>query len=96
MPRWASRLTLEVVSVRVERLQDITEADAVAEGVDPGAPWFPPGQWEPPDEDPRQVGYGRGSFALQNYRNLWDHINGKRSPWASNPWVWVITFRRVS
>jgi len=95
MPRWASRLTLEVVSVRVERLQDITEADAQAEGVDSGAPWFPPGQWSPPDEDPRQVGYGRGNFALQNFRALWEHINGKRAPWASNPWVWVVTFKTL-
>ena len=93
MPRWASRLTLDVVSVRVERLQDITEDGARREGVDRGAPWFPPGQWAPPDEDPNLVGYGRGNFALQNFRVLWDHINGKRATWDSNPWVWVVSFK---
>lgn len=76
MPRWASRLSLEVVSIRVERLQEINEEDAKAEGVA-----------LPPNDASAKF---RSSFQL-----LWDSINGKRATWASNPWVWVIEFRRL-
>jgi hypothetical protein len=84
MPRWASRITLEITGVRVERVQDITEADAVAEGIetpDVGNSEFDNvGEWEP------RLGY----------QWLWDSINAKRGhPWSSNPWVWVVEFRRV-
>ena len=77
MPRWASRLMLEVVSVRVERLQDITEADAEAEGL------------------ARNEDFDRGPYAnaREEFAQLWNSINGKRAPWVSNPWVWVITFK---
>lgn len=84
MPRWASRITLEVTAVRVERLQDITEEDARAEGVEPTvmvAAGVPEREVLVP--------------AVGVYRNLWDRINGKRHPWASNPWVWVVSFRRA-
>lgn len=74
MPRWASRLTLEVTGVRVERLHAISEEDAQAEGAD-RAYW--------------KVGSYRDAFTL-----LWKTINGDES-WAANPWVWVISFRRV-
>lgn len=77
MPRWASRITLEVTGVRVERLQDISADDARAEGVD----GLPP--------------QGGSNEAQWRFRSLWDSINGKRASWASNPWVWVIEFRRV-
>ena len=81
MPRWASRIALRVTGVRVERLWDITEADALAEGVEPD----PLGRW-----------YGSGyNTAVYAYEAEWDRINGKRAPWASNPWVWVVEFRRV-
>ncbi len=84
MPRWASRITLEVTGVRVERLNDISEEDAKAEGVTikmdahvaaeiAGKPWTP---------------------ATMEYWHLWESINGKGS-WALNPWVWVITFREL-
>lgn len=89
MPRWASRLTLAVVSVRVERVQDITEDDARAEG----AAWrVAPG------------GDLAGAFShcetpinyRAHFRELWDRINAKRGhSWASNPWVWAITFQRI-
>ncbi len=84
MPRWASRITLEVTGVRVERLQDISEADARAEGVLPLEIYTP-------RERRGQSDY-RGAFAL-----LWDHINGKRPgcAWNDSPWVWVIEFRKV-
>jgi len=80
MPRWSSRLTLEITDVRVERLQAITEEDARAEGIAPAASIFTDG----PPLSCRDV-----------FAGLWDTINGKRAPWSSNPWVWAITFRRL-
>lgn len=79
MPRWASRITLEVTEVRVERLQAISEADAKAEGVS-----MPDGTPTPPDF---------WSYA-QEYGHLWDRINGAGA-WTANPWVWVVEFRRL-
>lgn len=79
MPRLASRITLKIIDVRVERLQDITEADAKAEGV-----------WG--KDEPYQ---GVGDLPTDRYRALWDSINGKKYPWKSNPWLFVITFRRI-
>lgn len=82
MPRWASRLTLEITDIRVERLQDISEADAIAEGLS----WVTPGMWSVDrslpiiGDDPRKV-----------YFELWDHINGKGAA-AANPWVWAVSF----
>ena len=84
MPRWSSRLTLTVTDVRVQRLQDISEDDARAEG----CPFTHDGrQYDPPapDVDSWQ-GYGRASFCL-----LWDSINGAGS-WEANPWVAAYTF----
>lgn len=75
MPRWASRITLEITKVRVERLADISEDDAVKEGVD----FFQVS----PD--------GNGCFK-ESFKILWDSINGKKYPWDSNPWVYVIEF----
>lgn len=85
MPRWASRLTLEVTSVRVERLQDITEADILAEGVTV-------------DMAAEMTGVPWSSLPTLHHAWAagWDSINGKRAPWDSNPWVWVLGFRRAS
>lgn len=99
MPRWASRITLEVTRVRVERVGDISEEDARAEGVDWAAPYYTAAELrrrldEDDREDPREVGYSSGSFARQNYVKLWDEINGAGS-FAASPWVWVYDFRRV-
>lgn len=92
MPRWASRITLEVTGARVERLQDISEVDAAAEGIERSRngdrPWL--GALHPIKGTPK-VFYG----CRQAFASLWDSINGKRAPWASNPWVWAISFRRV-
>jgi hypothetical protein len=90
MPRWASRITLEIVSVRVERLQEISEADCIAEGIQQLGEkqgWatearFPDGKRH----------FGAGAYDL--YHQLWDSINGA-GDWAANPWVWVVEFRRV-
>lgn len=91
MPRAASRISLDITMVRVERLNDISEADAKSEGIFK----CPSGRWEAPlvkskvgtlcaeVDDPRIA-----------YRALWDQINGPNA-WAANPWVWVVEFRRL-
>ena len=85
IPRWASRITLEITSVRVERLQDISDADAKAEGCSISQRIESLGRQDWP-EFPADY---RESFSC-----LWESINGPGS-WAANPWVWVIEFRRV-
>lgn len=96
MPRAMCRITLENVSVRVERLQDISEADAKAEGIT-SVVFRPDTGW--PLCDGYMVGPDDGKTALETsavkaYRNLWESINGPGS-WDANPWVWVIEFKRV-
>ncbi|CAB4159310.1 hypothetical protein UFOVP707_76 [uncultured Caudovirales phage] len=84
MPRALSRITLRVTDVRVERLGDISEADAVAEGIErrgPGWAWYTDAKAY--TTDPRT-----------SYRDLWESINGSGS-WDANPWVWCLTFERV-
>jgi len=76
MPKWASRIKLEITNIRIERLLDISDADAKAEGVMPMTVL------------PGDVTSYIGSFCF-----LWDSINHKKSPWDSNPWVWVIEFK---
>ena len=88
MPRAASRITLEVTGVRVERLQDISEADALAEGVA-----IPPTPAEYRDACGELVLPSRRT-AREAYRVLWEQINGPES-WVANPWVWAVSFRRV-
>lgn len=90
MPRWASRLTLEVVSVRVERLQEITEEDAKAEGIERISSVGPCRAfgW-------RDYSGGAGFFRpIESFRSLWTSINGPGS-WEQNCWVWVVNFRRL-
>lgn len=84
MPRAASRILLEIVSVRVERLQEIGDVDSRAEGVT--------------IEDRHMGGYCAGQFlppSVRAYRELWEGINGA-SAWNANPWVWVVEFKRVA
>lgn len=91
MPRWASRITLEITGVRVERLQEISEADAVAEGVRPD----PGGRQDDDAAGFYRIGPVRGdSFPIARYAVLWESINGPGS-WDANPWVWVVGFRRL-
>ena len=83
MPRWASRILLEIVSVRVERLQDISESDARSEGIT--------------INDQHKTGYCTGEYlppSVRAYRDLWESIGGAGS-WDINPWVWCINFRRI-
>jgi hypothetical protein len=90
MPRWASRITLELIGVRVERLQDIRDVDAVAEGVNPS----PCCQQADDTAGFHRIGKIRGnSFPIARYAVLWESINGAGS-WDANPWVWVVEFRR--
>lgn len=112
MPRWASRMLLDLTAVRVERVQVIGAADCAAEGVqipvekvqDPPVTGllrisgkFPPIHYFP-------AGWGSQKHTIQentevwlraHYASLWDSINHKKAPWSSNPWTWVLTFRRV-
>lgn len=98
MPRSLSRITLEITEVRVERVQDISQRDAVAEGMDWAAPDFLGMAPEPDDFDAAHGCYAspEAGFARDNYARLWDSLNGRRGyGWDVNPWVWVLTFRRV-
>lgn len=83
MPRAASRISLEVTNLRVERLQAITEEDAKAEGV--GVENCGVGEDGGPIKSHRTA-----------YARLWDTINGDRGLWAENPWVWVVEFKRAA
>lgn len=84
MPRWASRITLEITGVRVERLNEISEADAYSEGVN-----IPSGQSFASNGNPELRNEARCAF-----QSLWNSINGPES-WAANPFVWVIEFKRI-
>lgn len=82
MPRWASRITLEITSVRVERLQEIDAIDAKWEGC----------SFHQGSRDKQQ---SMNEEILDEFHALWDSINGKKHPWGSNPWVWVIEFKKL-
>ncbi|RUJ17966.1 hypothetical protein IPC371_18825 [Pseudomonas aeruginosa] len=80
MPRWASRILLEITAVRIERLQDISDDQAIAEGIDTHPTGF----------------YGNGCITAGGaFLELWESINGD-GKWAANPWVWVVEFKRVT
>jgi hypothetical protein len=81
MPRVVSRITLEVVSVRVERLHAITEEEAVREGLPPRLP--------------EGTTLSSNPSAAKRFTSLWETINGAGS-WDSNPWVWRVEFKRVT
>jgi hypothetical protein len=89
MPRSASRITLEITDVRVERVQSISEEDAIAEG-------FAVRSWESRDYDPawaRDI----DAYAVNVFSGAWDCIYAKRGfSWEKNPWVWVISFKVVT
>lgn len=91
MTKECCRIFLKIKSIRVERLQSISESDAVNEGIkfleDTGMTH--PG-WEDYS--------GKATFcttASGSFRSLWDLINGKKHPWESNPWVWVVEFQHI-
>jgi hypothetical protein len=83
LPRHASRITLEITEVRVERLQEISEADAGDEGAGIRLSDYP--QWDGDPDCYRKL-----------FRVGWDGLNAKRGySWESNPWVWVVEFKRL-
>ena len=81
MPRWASRLLLEIVDIDIERLQDISEADAAAEGCDHS-------------KSEAAINIGWYIKPKKAFYQLWRSINGEES-WDSNPWVWVVKFKII-
>lgn len=90
MPRWACRILLEITAVRIERLQDITEQQAEAEGVERPENITNVDVWD---------GAERELFNAMNqprarFVRLWGDINGSDS-WKANPWVWVVEFKRL-
>lgn len=89
MPRYASRITLEITKIRVERLQEIDLEDVMAEGIDVAL--------SPLGYDPLDLKAIENKIILDEFAGLWDSLNAKRGySWESNPWVWVIEFRKVS
>jgi len=100
MPRAASRITLEIVGIRVERLQDISEADALAEGITCEnvivSSYYANGHHEVTADRYFFKGCDDEGFesACEAYAALWESINGAGS-WDANPWVWVVEFRRI-
>ncbi|HBX7623774.1 TPA: morphogenetic protein [Klebsiella pneumoniae] len=85
MPRWASRILLEITNVRVERLNAISQEDAQAEGMELTG-------WRPTYSDPDSGGEVMTPY--DNFAELWSSIYGEGS-WKADPWVWVIEFKRI-
>jgi hypothetical protein len=89
MPKSAARIWLEIISIKVERLQDITNTDSESEGIKTkkinGSEVYD--DYNCPDSFPF-------IFPAQSFKSLWSKINGIES-WNANPWVWVIEFKRV-
>ena len=101
MPRWASRILLEVTNVRVERLHDISEEDAIAEGLKAITKDGKTIKYGIPDRDGYPGNDDTGwdwcdwnVSPVSAYKMLWESINGQGS-WVLNPWVWVVEFRRI-
>ncbi|MHC4121982.1 MAG: hypothetical protein ACYSSI_00280 [Planctomycetota bacterium] len=92
MPKWATRIWLEITNIRVERVQDISEEDAKAEGVEPEKVRC---------RDLAGIVYGGNQWRdfwlyKAGFKTLWDSLNAKRGySWESNPWVWVIEFKVI-
>lgn len=82
MPRWACRLVLEITDVRLERLQQISEADCLAEGV----------QQDEANGFDIEFGIHYSNSAVGCFASLWDSTGGD---WKANPWVWAVTFKRI-
>ncbi|MGY6129140.1 hypothetical protein ACW9YV_27910 (plasmid) [Paraburkholderia strydomiana] len=94
MPRWASRITLEVTGVRVERPQDISEVDAAAEGVES---LRNEGEyWKHYLESTASCDALICLSARESFRTLWDSLAAPGSDWQAYPWVWVVEFKRAA
>jgi hypothetical protein len=82
MAKKYARTWLELTDVKVERLQDISEEDSIAEGITRNGDRY----------DSHVDGYSGWGSAKEAYKELWDSINQKKHPWSSNPWCWVLEF----
>lgn len=101
MPRWASRMLIEITNVRVERLQNISEEDAIAEGLKAATKDGKTIKYGIPDRDGYpgndDIGWGWCDWNVSPvlaYKRLWGSINGTES-WDLNPWVWILEFKMV-
>lgn len=87
MPRWASRILLEITNVRIEKLQKVTVGDCLYEGIDNTEENLKAVEFRPSDR----------SMYIGLFRTLWDSINAARGfGWDKNPWVWVVEFKRIN
>ena len=89
MPRWASRIDLEITDIKVERLQEISTDDCLEEGMTRQIASYLGLSVSPSEEEFNFIN------SRHTFRVLWDSLNGKKYPWESNPWVWVISFKRL-
>ena len=92
MPRWASRLTLELTEVRVERLQEISEYDSIEEGIDYRCPNCGYTHRDAASHLDHKLCGTLMPVPQSMYRSIWESINGEGS-WDANPWVWALSFR---
>jgi len=95
MPRWVSRIALEVTDVRAERLQDISEEDSIAEGIrELPLQRAAPGAWWAADASKLEM---HRRTPVEAFRKYWDSLYAKRLDlqWAASPWVWCISFKRL-
>jgi len=90
MPRSHCRIKLDITNIRAERLNDISEGDAIAEGIHRTTGEYWSGGLHKIKGTTKHL-----PSPQAGYQDLWDSINGKTIPWASNPWVWVVEFKRV-
>lgn len=85
---WMARVKLDVTGVKVERVQEITHEDAMAEGVQAWTDSLKGGEFYDHNSN-------LGAYPVTAFARLWDKINGKRAPWDSNPFVWCVAFRKL-
>lgn len=93
LPRWASRITLEITDVRAQRIQEISEEDAIAEGIRDFTMKTSSGSYSLYGTSMQQ--HEMGTTARMGFEILWDSINGKTCSWKNNPWCWAISFERI-
>lgn len=89
MPRDATRMGIQIMAVRIQHLQEITNEDALAEGI------FLHSHHGLFSADHRDTSLPGGRTPIEAYKNLWNRINGKMNPWASNPKIYVLEFMRT-
>lgn len=95
MPREFSRIDLLIEDIRVERLQDISAEDALAEGIERNNMGLGNGETYKDYIDCPNDKWEWFGCPINSFQSLWDSINGKTYPWKSNPWLWVIEFSRI-